>query len=553
MKTWKKRTDFTTISEIVKSRLSEEDMNISEPFVPNLKEAVDFVKNCIEKGFPITIVGDYDCDGITASSILKLGLKEYSGVVPEVIIPKRLSEGYGINMSIIDKIPCGLMITVDNGITAVEQIEYARKKGLNVVILDHHLKNDEGVLPNADVICDPSAEDGDYFKSYCGAGLAYRFIKMLNPNSKILNNLVTLAGIATIADVMQLKGHNRWLVLKALENISSKNVIIPLKILLETVNVGEYATEEDIKFSIAPLINAYGRLEDEGGQKLVNYLTVDGVTEEDTEDIELLKAEARDIKAHNELRKSLVAEHNKKAEEILLNEDKTPVIIIEDDNFKKGLVGIIAGDLTKKYGVPSIVLTKDTKKGILTGSARSPENLHLKNLLDRAKQYLLGYGGHKGAAGLSLKEENFEDFKECIKRLLIEDNYEPLDTNTIYYDIEIENSKDILKIYKELRKYAPYGEGNKELSFVFKGFNGTPMTMKDKHFKLIGADFTALGFYKIEDWEEAGKPTMIDLLGGLSLNSFNGQVTPQLKIEDFHKKEEEKTEVYNDLANMFIF
>ncbi len=551
---WVKNHDYSKISEIIRNRLSEEDIEVpnDEPVIHNLSEATDFAKDCMRQGMPLSIIGDYDCDGITSSSILKLGLTEYSGVIPEVIIPKRLTEGYGVNISIIDRIPCGLVIMVDNGIAAVEQIKYAKAKGLKTIIIDHHDKRDDGIIPSADVVIDPSAEDTDCYKYYCGAGLAYRFIKALNPQSKILDKLVTLAGIGTIADVMTLKGHNRWLVKESLKNVSIGNVPFGLKILLDRMGIGEYVTESDYGFGIGPTFNAAGRLYDDGGQRMTNFITTDESLIETPADLELLKNEADYLIDINEERKEEVLKEMETVNMLL--KDTSPIIVIQDDSFKKGIVGILAGKLTEQYKVPALVFARDTKNpNNFTGSGRSPENLHLKKLLDKVSYLLEGYGGHAGAAGLTVKEENFD---KLIRSLMHElEDFEPENPNETYYDLQIGSANQIEPLYEELRKYAPYGEGNKPIIFRFDGFNGVPKVMgkHKEHFKIEGNGVNILGFHLKDKWDNEGCPTAIDVIGEISLNHFNETVTPQIEIQDFHKKEIKQTADYNDLAGLFSF
>ncbi len=557
MKNWEQRNpDFATVSEIEESRLGNDIfIKDDEPFIKNLDEAVELAKVCIEEGMPITIVGDYDVDGITSSSILCLGLWEYTKVKPEVIIPKRMSEGYGLNISIIDRIPPNsLMITVDNGITAVEQIEYAKTKHITSIIIDHHQKRDDGIIPNADVVVDPSAEENDCYKHYCGAGLAYRFIKNLNPNSKALNYYITLAGIGTVTDVMVLRGHNRYLVMESLKNISLLNVPFGMGILLEQMNICSDVTENDYGFLIGPVFNAAGRLYDDGGQKFVNFITLDRRVLKTPTDLEVLEAEARQLIAINKERQEEVLQEMEIVKSKL--QDTSPIIIMEDNQFKKGIVGIIAGKLTEKYGVPSLVFAEDTKnKDNLSGSGRSPEGLNLKEILDKVSYFFVGYGGHAGAAGMTIKKDNLLALENALKEEL--QNYIPEDQNVVYYDLDITDytSEDMLKLYEEVRKYAPYGEGNQPIVFRYNGFTGVPTIMggQKTHFKIEGAGMTALGFNLASEWLELGKPATIDVIGTLSVNIYKEKTTPQIEIVDFHKTEVEQTEVYNDLVSLFAF
>lgn len=557
MKNWEQTNpDFTTVSEIETARLGD-DINITdnEPFITNLNEAVELTEECIEKGMPITIIGDYDVDGINSSSILCLGLWEYTKVKPEVIIPKRMSEGYGINLNIIDRIPPNsLMITVDNGIAAVEQIEYAKTKHITSIIIDHHQKRDDGIIPNADVVVDPSAEDGDCYKCYCGAGLAYRFIKALNPNTICLEYYIALAGIGTVADVMQLRGHNRFLVMESLKYIKSGDVPFGMGILLEQMKIGTDVTESDYGFLIGPIFNASGRLYDDGAQRIVNLITMDRRLIKTPTDLQLLEEEARQIVSINEERKQEVHQEMKIVRSKL--QETSPIIIMEDDKFKKGIVGILAGNLTEEYNVPSLVFTEDTKnKDNLSGSGRAPEGLNLKALLDKVSYFFVGYGGHEGAAGMTVAKSNFEGLVEALKNELSE--YIPQNINILHYDLNISgyNEEQMKNLYEEYRKFAPYGEGNKPLLFRYDGFSGVPKIMgKNKnHFKIEGAGITALGFGLTDKWEELGKPATIDIIGTLSMDINNGISTPQIEIVDFRKNEIKQTEIYSDLASLFVF
>lgn len=557
MRNWElENPDLTTVSEIEEYRLGS-DIQISdiEPDITNLKESVEQTKVCIEQGMPITIVGDYDCDGITSSSILCFGLWEYTKVKPEIIIPKRMSEGYGLNISIIDRIPPNsLMITVDNGISAVDQIEYAKSKHIKTIIIDHHQKRDDGVIPKADVVVDPSAEDRDCYKYYCGAGLAYRFIKALNPESKALDYYIALAGIGTIADVMLLRGHNRYLVMESLSHIQKGNVPFGMGILLEQMKIGVDITESDYGFLIGPIFNAAGRLYDDGGQRIVNFITLDRRLVKTPAELQMLEEEARQLISINEERKAEVFREMEIVKSKL--QETKPIIIMEDNQFKKGIVGILAGNLTEQYNVPSLVFTEDTKnKDNLSGSGRSPEGLNLKELLDKVSYFFVGYGGHEGAAGMTIKKENLKGLMDAVKNELAD--YIPKDVDVLKYNMDISGytEEQMKELYKETRMYAPYGEGNKPLVFRYNGFSGVPKIMgKTKsHFKIEGAGISVLGFYLADKWEELGKPATIDVIGTLSMNVFNGKSTPQLEIIDFRKTEIKQTAVYSDLASLFAF
>ena len=549
----KKDNDCSTVEDIINKRMIKyahiptED----EPLIHNLDNAAAVIKYCIDKKMPITIVGDYDCDGITSSSILKLGLREL-GVEADVIIPKRYSEGYGLNMSIVDRINQGLMITVDNGISAVEQIKVAREKGLIVVVIDHHLRRDDNLGPNANVIVDPSAEDESIkgiYREYCGAGLAYRLVKKLNPATKLNDELIALAGIGTVADVMLLVGDNKRIVLESLKNVAQKKVPYGLRLLLDQMGIDEYVDEVDYGFKIGPTFNASGRLLDDGGQRIVNFITIP----KNVSDEVFLKTEANNLIFINEQRKEVVFDDMKKVNELIFSEDLSKFCIIEDDSFLKGIVGILAGKITEKYKIPAIVLTRDKKNPtVLTGSGRSPENLNLKSVLDKCADLFIGYGGHSGAAGMSLFEDNLELLKKRFNEIL--SDYKPDNKEIIYYDLEINNQDDAINYLNQLKNYAPYGNGNERIVFRLDNFTGIPQIMGrfKNHLKFVGNKINALGFDLVEKWDKEERPISIDIIGSLSVNHFNNTDFPQIEIIDFKKKTNKKTDDYIRLSEIIL-
>ena len=280
-----KRNDFKSIKEVVEynTGMSAEEftVDVRDGFIKNLDNAVKFAKEFLKTNSTskITIVGDYDCDGIMATGIMAIAFRLY-GVEVETRLPKRFSEGYGLSEKIIDEIDEGLIITVDNGIAAVKAIEKAKKKGLSVIIIDHHLPlsytidgNKKIILPDADVIVDPAAEDESDFSNYCGAALAYHFARKLLPDMK-LKNLLVLASIATVADVMPLVGPNRTMVKDGLKYINQGVSVPGLKALLENIELTN-VQESDYGFKLGPLFNAPSRMYDNGADKALALISSD--------------------------------------------------------------------------------------------------------------------------------------------------------------------------------------------------------------------------------------------------------------------------------------
>lgn len=574
MKNWKQKNPAIRSLE----KLIEENtgMPISEflnpkpdPYIKNLSLAVGFVREKILSGTPIKVVSDYDCDGAMSTAILDMGLKEYilSLGMKEYLdagkfsyrIPKRRAEGYGLNTKIIDEIDEGLIITVDNGISAVEAIQKAKDKGLSVVILDHHEKRADGIIPNADVVVDPSAISGSEFTHYCGAAIAYRFIKELNPNSKILDKLLVFASIATVSDVMELVGDNRLIVQKGLELINKRKVTQGLNTLLDELKL-TYIDEETYGFSIGPVVNASGRLYDDGPNDVVALFTNDCNIFNDAQ-MEENFALAKLLIKRNEERQDLVKK-SMAASDRIIKENKMEddsVMVVYDSSFDEGIIGIIAGKLAEQYKRAAIVFTDGKAKGIYKGSGRNYGDIHLKEMLDYSTNLFVGYGGHKGAAGMSIPGINVNLLRERSAEYLVNVGW-VYDPNS-YYDLEITEAQ-IPMVIKELKKYAPFGQGNPRPIIKIVGYSLSPkgsdffkVMGKDKnHLKLFGKYADAIGFSMVKAYEEAGHPKTMDIIANLSQNYFNGKFTDQVDIIEFESKEvKPANEVVDNLKALLTF
>ena len=565
---WTKKDSASTIIEVVERNTK---MNIQDflnpekdPYLTGLNETVDFIKNEISKGTAISIIGDYDCDGITSSTILSLAFTEASGKEPFVRIPRRFSEGYGLSMKIIDEINEGLIVTVDNGIAAIEQVKEAKKKGLKVVVIDHHLpvKNEKGevVLPDADVILDPHAIPGSSFSDYCGAGLAYRVAKLLIPNNPLLTPLCALASIGTVADVMPLVGDNRNIVINGMAAVNSRNITTGLHLLLEELGI-EWVSEGDYGFKLGPVMNAAGRLLDDGPIDVVNVLKTnfDPTDMHNAIALDDLHEQVKTLVKNNEKRRELVRSSMLEADELMKKEVLRRPIVLYSPNFSEGIIGIIAGQLAEQYQTPAIVFTDTKTEGILKGSGRTYGNVHLKDLLDSVSQYLLGYGGHAGAAGLSVKYEDLYDFKIALNGKLKDVDF-GVDAEHLSYDLEIPLS-DVASSLKELDKYAPFGEGNPQIRFKVTGFECSPVNGKFskpmgphmEHIRFYGKDVSAVGFDLAKRYQSDGEPKIMDFVGMLGNNYFKGRAYNQIEVIDYKKKEKEKTKLNQSLEDLLIF
>lgn len=490
--------------------------------IHNLDEAVAVVRRYLREhsDAPVYIVGDYDSDGINATAIMywtfrKLGRKVITR------LPHRFSEGYGLSEKIIDEIPYGsLVITVDNGIAAGAAVKKAKAKGMTVVVTDHHLppvdENGVPAMPEADVIVDPNADSGQSDGGdICGAAIAYRFA--LEVFKRIpLDPLCVLASVATVTDVMPVTDTSRSLLVNGLYLVNRGKVLPGMRVLLRECGLYEdglesHITEEDYGFRIGPMFNAPERLVD-GGAEMVLDLLKSPVSSPEVQE------KARKLIELNDQRKIKAREAEERAETMLT--EKRPIVIY-DPQTGEGIIGLVAGYLTEKYGCPAIVFTKSSEEGILKGSGRSIPQIHLKKVLDSLGDYLIGFGGHAGAAGLSLKEEDLEAFADAFAEACQPLPEKPKD---MYYDLEI-TPADIPAAVDELKAYAPYGEGNPQVVFRMRYKTaGQPRFIGDgSHLMIREPDFTIMAFGLANKYRALGTPSDLDMVGHLSESWFRGQ------------------------------
>lgn len=548
---WKKKNSYTELEDVIlnNSGLSKEDFfaeNSNKKYeIYSLEPALKIIVDFLKKKKPITIVGDYDADGITASSILYLLFKAF-GVTPKVRLPKRLSEGFGLSTKIVDEINEGLLITVDNGIVAFDAIKKAKEKGLTVIITDHHLLDDSGDVPMADAIVNPHIPGTADFADYCGAGIAYKIAeKLLVKYPKYLDRLAGIAAIGTIADVMPLVHDNRIIVkkgLKALVNPQTRTS--GMSALLELCNLDEVIVAENVAFKIGPILNAPGRLLDDGAMESFLVISYEG-------GMDNARTMAEILNNHNERRKELSKTYTEK---IMLNiaennlVGKAPMCIYEP-NVPEGLVGIIAGRVAEEFQVPCFMFTNSNDPQVLKASGRSAKDVDLKAILDANADCFTRYGGHEAAAGVSVEKARFKEMDTRLQETVAE-RYPDLDKerdSTLYYDLEIDAS-EVEDVIQELEKYAPFGQGNPKPVFLVKNFTLYPRNGKlyrsmgdqDQHIKMFGNDVDALGFDKTMIYTEQNEPRNLNFIATLSTNYFMGRSTPQVEFEEFEDNSKSK-------------
>lgn len=434
--------------------LSNEPISMTNKIV-NMTKAFNWLKKHTD--VKITIFGDYDVDGVTSSYIMKRNLLKMGFKNVRVRLPKRFTEGYGMSVKAVNEINEGIVLCIDNGIKAHDAIKAAKDKGLYVIIIDHHLADRE--LPEADIIVNPHVKAGKgSFIEYCAAGLAYKFAQLFNDDI-YLKTISTVAAIGTIADVMPLVNENRLLVQKGIKDI--ENCPKGLYTLLKEFGMERSLTAEKVAFKIAPCFNACGRLRNAGAK-----IPLELLLSEDTNEINNL---IMTINSLNEHRKQESKEMLYQAEEYIsangLEKDNVIVVVLPETKTAHGIVGIVAGKIVEKYNRSAIVLAK--KSNILKGSGRAVDSHVLvspdgkSGILDKSKDYMLGYGGHKAACGLSLKAEELKDFIKAVN-----DNAEtvPDVSDIVYYDFEA--TVDMIpQIAKEMAEFEPFGEGFRPLTF----------------------------------------------------------------------------------------
>lgn len=548
---WNKKTTANSVKEVVEELSGHSSDELLHPVgtspeeIGGLVRAANLILETLKQNEPITVVGDYDADGVTSSAILYL-LLTYLGTTPTIRIPKRMSEGYGLSPSIMSEIAQrqdrGLVLTVDNGIVAFEGIQIAKDAGLKVLVLDHHLPSKK--LPNADIIVDQWSDELAMqdcskigFRSFCGAGLAYKLAQYLLKNdanaAELLEKLCCLATIGTIADVMPLIGENRIIVKQGLELINSGKAPIGVKAILDAMKLNDRTIDATtVGYYIAPAINAAGRLSDDGAKYACAILSCNG-------DKAPFKP-AQNLRNINEQRKTLVRTELEKIKEQHIAFDSAPIIYMNPD-IHEGICGIIAGKLVEEYGYPSIVMTKN-RSGNWKGSARTAGDINLKERLDRTPESMLGYGGHAGAAGLSVENGKETEFINAMKKAF--SDVKKVDTDILSYDIEIPAEKTE-QTYHELQQYQPFGEGCPEPvvrinNCVFLqqrgGGYGFYMGAQKNHVKMTCKDgFSVVAFFQADKYKDMGEPICIDAVGQLARNESIYGKTLQISVDDFQK------------------
>ena len=440
----------------------DEDISLQSPFIiPGMAEAVERINKAIVNNETVGICGDYDADGITASALLYRYLVS-KGVNIVTYIPERLEEGYGIHISTIDFLKSKgvtLAITVDNGISAYDEVEYAKIQGIDVVITDHHLAG--GEIPKAVSVVDPQVfmPKGE-FADYSGVGVAFKLVCALEDADPIemIERFGDILSIGTVADIVPLKGENRIFVKKGIEVLNRKNNLGVSELIKAAGLDGRELTAHNVAFGLSPRINAAGRM---GKSFRAFRLLV-------TDNAEEARLLCNEICEDNYLRQTTEAKITSQAVEMCLSNPEllySEILVVAGEGWHQGVLGIVASRLCEKFGKPAVVFSIDGENAV--GSARSTEGFNIFDALDTCRYLTDRLGGHKKAAGLSLKTENIDALRKKINDFAKSQEYDRFEYLTLECGLTPAGVGDKTAI--AALELGPFGFGNPEPIFGLMG------------------------------------------------------------------------------------
>jgi single-stranded-DNA-specific exonuclease len=516
------------IKDILSKRFKEDKFTAlsSLPSPHILKDATKGavrIKEAIEKKQTITLVGDYDVDGVISSFIVYDFFKQI-GFDIEIIIPNRFKDGYGLNPSVLETISSDVIITVDNGITALEAANICKEKGIDLIITDHH--NPSSTLPDAYAIINPKQGECSFeYEEMCGAQVAWYFLANIKKQMNLEINLMQyldLLSIAIIADMMKLKCLNRTMAKKGMTylNNSKRDSIQAIKQRFNKISF----TFDDISFLIAPLLNSAGRIDD---ASVAFEFLASSSFEKAYDNLEYLVS-------LNEERKGIQQElYELSCRKVDASKN---IIVVYEENWHEGVIGIVAAMLTRKYQRPAIVMS--IKDGVAKGSARSIGQVDLFGLISQFKDMLLSFGGHTSAAGVSVSVENLEKFKTSIEQAsqdIDEELFKAKDD--VLGQLHIENID--MELINILEDFEPYGVDNKKPKFVAKDISVQSMKTfgkMDNHLRLTLESKNRLNGIFFNFKNKIDKSKALDLFFTVARNEYNGRVYPQILIEKIQQK-----------------
>lgn len=530
------RKELTDIDEI-KDFFQPDLKNMHDPFLyKDMRKAAERIISAIKNKELITIYGDYDVDGTTSSALLYLGLKKIGADI-EYYIPHRMIDGYGLSLSGVDILKengTELIISVDCGINAIDEVAQINSLGMEIIVTDHHNPKEE--LPDAYAIINPKMIDCDYpYKMLAGVGVAYKLLIAVYSimdieTDELIDKYIDLVALGTIADIVPLTGENRIIASLGLDRLVKK-YNIGLNSLIKIAGLShKELNSADIVFGIAPRINAAGRMG--SAMRAVELM----VSNDEDESEEL----AQIIERENSLRQQIDQKTFQEACDIIekkyKNMDDTSIIVVSSDDWHPGVIGIVASKLVEKYYRPSIMIT--FKEGIGSGSGRSIAGFDLFNALSSVDGYLETFGGHKYAAGMQILVEYVDLLESKLKTYVKEHTTDeqfipPLNIDTKLELFEINNN-----LLDWLEKFAPFGPGNMRPTFYTEKamIIGFPYNVGKNHLKLKvmkdGCELDLIGFNLGDYLPFLKKGSYIDIAYSLEFNTWQGRTTIQGKLKD---------------------
>lgn len=528
-------TDYEDVEEFF-----EPDFCFCDPYlITDMDKAVERIEKAINENERICVYGDYDADGVTSTTLMYSYLSSHGADVM-YYIPDRITEGYGMNCSAIDKLRewgVKLIVTVDNGISAIEEINYAKTLGIDCVVTDHHKVGD--ALPDAVAVVDPHREDCNlHFKDWAGVGVAFKVVCALEKGdySEILNDYADIIAIGTVADVVDLKDENRAIVKYGVAKINT-NPCNGVNALRQIAGVSDKPLGAvGVTYSLAPRINAAGRIE--SAQTALKLLICDDLKDALSlaEQVDICNRKRHDFE--DEIMKAAVA-HIESNEQLKFSK----VIVVCGENWHHGVIGIVAARITEKYGRPSIVITFEGDEG--TGSARSIDGFSVYDAIKSCEDMLTHFGGHTMAAGLGIKRENVENFFVKINEYAeTVENAVP----TLTLDCKLNPAYINAALVESLETLEPFGAGNPQPLFGIFGvrLSGIHPVGEGKHLRLsfskANTQFTAMKFGSTLNDFPYREGDIVDLAVRIEKNEFRGEVKAGVQIRDirFSGVEEDK-------------
>ena len=516
-----------------------------DPFLMNdMDVAVDRLNDAMGRKEKIMVYGDYDVDGCTAVALVYKFLQQFYSNI-EYYIPDRYEEGYGISIKAMDYAAergVTLIIVLDCGIKAIEEIAYAKSLGIDFIICDHHVPDDE--LPVAVAILNPKREDSTYpFKHLCGCGVGFKYMQAFAKNNGIpfsrLIPLLDFCAVSIAADIVPVTGENRILAFHGLKQLN-QSPSVGIKSIIEISGLnGREITMSDIVFKIGPRINASGRMQN--GTEAVDLLV--------ERDFEKALAEANRINVYNEQRKDVDKQMTEEANQIiekLESQKHHSSIVLYDENWRKGVVGIVASRMTELYYRPTVVLTRSGD--LATGSARSVAGYDIYDAVKSCRDLLANFGGHTYAVGLSMKIENIPEFRRRFQQYVNEHILPEQTEATIDIDGEIDFKDITKKLHNDLKKFAPHGPGNEKPIFCTRNVYdyGTSKVVgrQQEHIKLELVDskssnvMNGIAFGRSADARYIKSKRSFDIAYTIEENIYK-RSDVQLQIEDIKPSETE--------------